>query len=61
MGGLPLLHRILPVHRVVAVAIAEVSLFDLAVLAGAFGRGVEGDRYAFRIALDPKSRQVIGA
>jgi hypothetical protein len=55
------LHRILPVHRVVAVAIAEVSLFDLAVPAEAFGRRVEGDRYAFRTALDPKSRQVIGA
>jgi transcriptional regulator GlxA family with amidase domain len=39
-------------HRVVAVAIPEVILFDLAVPAEVFGRGVERDRYAFEVCAE---------
>jgi transcriptional regulator GlxA family with amidase domain len=39
-------------HRVVAVAIPDVILFDLAIPAEVFGRQVERDRYAFEVCTE---------
>ena len=39
-------------HRVVAVAIPDVILFDLAIPAEVFGRRVERDRYAFEVCAE---------
>lgn len=39
-------------HRVVALAIPDVILFDLAIPAEVFGRAVERDRYAFEVCAE---------
>ncbi len=39
-------------HRVVAVAIPDVILFDLAIPAEVFGRAVERDRYSFTVCTE---------
>jgi transcriptional regulator GlxA family with amidase domain len=39
-------------HRIVAVAIPDVILFDLAIPAEVFGRRVERDRYAFEVCAE---------
>jgi transcriptional regulator GlxA family with amidase domain len=39
-------------HRVVAVAIPDVILFDLAIPAEVFGRAIERDRYSFTVCTE---------
>ncbi len=46
---MPLYVRMLPMHRVVALALPQVVAFDLAIPAQVFGHGDEGDRYAFSV------------
>lgn len=46
---MPLFARILPVHRVVALALPHVVAFDLAIPAQVFGHGDEIDRYDFSV------------
>lgn len=46
---MPIFARILPVHRVVALALPDVVAFDLAIPAQVFGHRDEIDRYAFSV------------
>ena len=48
-------------HRVVAVAIPDVILFDLAIPAEVFGRAVEHDRYSFTVCTERPPRCTVPA
>jgi transcriptional regulator GlxA family with amidase domain len=49
---MPLFVRMLPVHRVAALALPHVVVFDLAIAAQVFGHRDESDRYAFSVCAE---------